>query len=212
MECNTHLSIFKSLTFCIFIISMISCKSAQKAVNATGDNKPAYKCSKEALVKMFGGKDSCGTLLFLPNNTKITAPNWTPKDLTLRDGQRISIDYKVIENETSNCLWKPLVAKITCYQLIKDNIIDSSMLTCDKIIDPFKSQWMKDEIMSTNPFTIGRSIKNGKVWFKFTNVHKNRYFDCDGKFICETSNREYGDCSKKVTAYEPFEVFWVRNN
>ena len=104
------------------------------------------------------------------------------------------------------------MAKITCFQLIKDNIVDSSLLTCDKIIDPFKSQWMKDEIMSTNPYTIGRSIKNGQVWFKFTNVHKNRYFNCDGKFMCETLNREFGECNKRASVYEPFEVFWVRNN
>lgn len=107
-----------SLYALLYVLSLVVLGSMTSCSDNAGlpeDNN----CGTKATVKNLTGLDGCGYVLELENGQKLEpildAPSATPsiKGVSLRDGMRVTIAYRVLEDRVSICMVGKVV-EITC--------------------------------------------------------------------------------------------------
>ncbi len=95
-------------------MSIISCKTKKDVSN--GENA---ECKTIATVKDFTGLDGCKFLIILENGDKLLPAKLNDESFEFHDGQKISFDYKELQDVMSICMAEDMAVEITCIKEIE---------------------------------------------------------------------------------------------
>jgi len=104
-------------TLCsIYLITMLLLNTCNSTKNNSNDNSPCDNGVKAIFVNM-EGLDGCGMMLQLENEKKLEPTNLGSfeKNVTIKDGTKVWISYKVADGFASICMAGQLV-ELTCLE------------------------------------------------------------------------------------------------
>lgn len=186
----------KNLLFLVVLISMLGCKTQSGLKDS---------CETSGIIKDMAGLDGCGLLIELPNGDLLN-PVKLPAGVQLKDQQRISFSYKVLEDMAGICMAEKAQVEITCFKVMPAD--ESGNGECADVTNPFEVEWMDRAIDRYNPNQIIK-YRDGKHYFYLFNAITSSYlYDCEGKLICETRNDD-DDChSQYIRKFGKGKVIW----
>lgn len=190
------------ITFFIFILIFLNCKSSQNATD--GENT----CNTFGIVADYTGKlDGCKFLIELENGEKFNPVKIQDESFVLKDGQRISFGYTELDDMMSNCMAESAFIEITCIKEVK--VEENPPSSCIDTKNPFEVDWMNKAIDSHNPNQILKYKADTRWAYLFKGLPDSYLYDCEGKFLCKTTGVWNDDCHKNyLDKYPKGKIIW----
>jgi hypothetical protein len=197
MTTSNFLKLFSISLLLIFL----ACKTNKEANNISTEN-----CKTIGTVKDFTGLDGCSLMIVLENGDKLLPASIQDESFVLRDGQRIKLDYKEIEDAMSVCMAEKASIEITCIELISGKPVHKE---CFDTETPMSVPWMKEVMKTTNPSSIQKFKFRTDGWaYLFFVKSKQILYDCQGTLLCEHEGLGVNQCTKKFLEGEPGKVIY----
>jgi hypothetical protein len=179
-----------SLLLTIFLmVTLFSCK--------TGNQQPTT-CNTLATVKDYTGLDGCSLLIQLDDGTLLEPQSTKIGDLQLTDGQRITIDYQIIEDAASICMTGDHIVNITCAQIVQSPI--PNIKECHDVTDPMTVDWLKEAVLQHRPVQVVKYIFRTDGWAYLLKGDQCFMYSCQGFLICETKDADARPCIQMADA------------
>ena len=192
---------FIKIIFCLLALVSFACNSGKKSVKMDG-------CQTMASVKDFTGLDGCSLMIVLDNGDKLLPAKINDKNFTLRDGQRIKLDYTIMEDAMSVCMAEKASIEITCIQLIEGKPI---IKECVETEEPMTVAWMKEVIISKKPASIQKyNFRDGWAYVYFVGA-KQLLYDCQGTLLCEHEGLGVNQCKGKYLAGQKGKIIYRKS-
>ncbi len=183
--------------------------------------KEGAECSDTATLKDFTGLDGCGFLIVLDNGEKLQAVKYHDnKKIQLKDGQRIKIGYKEVDNQMSICMAGKMV-EVTCIEFLESSTTPSRpaktggikpvKMECVETLDPYYNDWMLITLEKTNAYQVVRyTYRTDGFAYYFLGSKGNMVVDCQGTIICECDSRET-KCDDVTKNFTDELVIWEKD-
>lgn len=179
---------FRNIFFCAIALLAFTCNSNKNSVGP-------HNCKTTAVVKDFTGLDGCGLLIVLDNGDKLLPAKMSNPNFKLQDGQKIRLNYTVLEDAMSICMAEKASIEITCIELVEGIPV---IPKCYDIDDPMTVKWMKKIIDANKPLSIQKFQFRTDGWaYLYFYDAKQVLYDCQGTLICEHEGRRLNQCRKK---------------
>ncbi len=176
------------LLFCL--IFFFSCKTTKQTTAVATEN-----CETLATVKDFTGLDGCSLMIVLDNGDKFLPVKIKDETFTLREGQRIKLSYKELQDVASICMAEKASIEITCIELIAGKPV---VAECHDTNQPFEVPWMQEVIRTFNPASIKKFKFRPDGWaYLFSTGQKQILYDCQGTLLCEHQGAGVNKCMEK---------------
>ncbi len=187
------------ITFFIFILIFLNCKSGQNATEGEA------VCNTLGTVADYTGKlDGCKFLIELANGERFNPVKIKDETFELRDGQKIKFGYQELEDMMSVCMAESAFIEITCIEEVKN---DQS--GCIDTNNPFEIDWMNRAIDGHNPNQILKYKSASKWTYLFKGLPNSYLYDCEGNFLCESTGDLTNDCHKEyISKYPKGKIIW----
>lgn len=193
-------SLQKIFLSCLLLL-FLACNTNKKLSEVANSN-----CETPATVKDFTGLDGCGLLIVLENGDKLLPAKLNDESFTLRDGQKIKLNYKELEGMASICMAEKASIEITCIELIEGK---PAPVKCYDTKDPLTVPWMKEVIKTKKPASIQKYNFRSDGWaYLFFVGQKQFLYDCQGTLLCEHQGLSVNKCKEKYVAGQRGEVIY----
>jgi hypothetical protein len=188
--------------YCLAIILLcFACTSNKDASKVDTQN-----CQTLATVKDFTGLDGCGLMIVLDNGDKLLPNTISDPNFTLREGQRIKINYKELEDMMSVCMAEKAIVEITCIELIEGKPV---VKECYDAIDVTSVPWMDEVVKTTRPSMVKKYPFRTDGWaYLFITADKELFYDCQGLLLCTREGENGEACLKRYVPGEEGRIIY----
>ncbi len=184
------------------LILFLGCSGSKQIANT--------ECTTAATVKDFSKLDGCKFLFVLENGKKLFADNFKELGYTPKDGDRVRISYKILENYASICLAENNVVQITCLEM--DDSTPEPEKECAVVTNPTKAQWIREMELEFRPSQIIRYELEDYYAYHFMSKRQSLLFNCYGEKLCDVEGPKLTDCTAWNSKLKNPVVIWIVND
>ncbi len=195
----THNLLLK-ISICGLLFFFFTCNTNKDLKTVSSEN-----CQTLATVKDMTGLDGCSMMIVLDNGDKLLPAKINNEDFVLRDGQRIKLNYKELEDVMSVCMAEKASIEITCIELIEGRPI---VKECVNTEDPISIPWMKEVINTSKPTTIQKfDFRDGWAYLYYFKT-KQLLYDCQGTLLCKHEGLGVNQCKQRYLQGQKGKVIY----